>query len=152
MTNDNRTIHQGRNVKRFREMLGLKQEALADQLGGDWSQKKISMLESKEVIDATLLDELASALKVPSDAIKNFNEEAAFNVINNTFTSQDTSTLNAVNYYPTFYSMDEALVEIKSLKTEIKELLIQNNKLTEALLKEKDEKIALLQKVLEERR
>jgi DNA-binding XRE family transcriptional regulator len=40
MTNDKRTIHQGRNVKRFREMLGLKQEALADQLGGDWSQKE----------------------------------------------------------------------------------------------------------------
>jgi len=150
MTNDNRTIHQGRNVKRFREMLGLKQEALADQLGGDWSQKKISMLESKEVIEAALLDELASALKVPAEAIKNFNEETAVNIISNTFTEH--AILNGINYSPTFYSIDEALVEIKSLKTEIKELLIQNNKLTEALLKEKDDKIALLQKVLEERK
>jgi len=152
MTNDTRAVHQGRNVKRFREMLGLKQEALADQLGGDWTQKKISLLENKEVIDEVLLNELAAALKVPSEAIKNFNEEAAFNVINNTFTSQDTSTLNAVNYYPTFYSMDEALNEIKSLKTEIKELLIRNEKLTEALLKEKDEKITLLQKMLTDKK
>jgi DNA-binding XRE family transcriptional regulator len=35
-----KTIHQGRNIKRFREMLGIKQEALAHELGEDWSQKK----------------------------------------------------------------------------------------------------------------
>ena len=44
-----KTIHQGRNVKRFREMLGIKQEAMAFDLGDDWSQRKISMLEQKEV-------------------------------------------------------------------------------------------------------
>jgi transcriptional regulator with XRE-family HTH domain len=147
MTNDNRTIHQGRNVKRFREMLGLKQEALADQLGGDWSQKKISMLENKEIIDAASLDELSAALKVPAEAIKNFTEETAVNIISNTFTEH--AILNGINYNPTFYSMDEALSEIKSLKTEIKELLVRNEKLMEALLKEKDEKIALLQRVLD---
>jgi DNA-binding XRE family transcriptional regulator len=35
-------IHHGRNVKRFRDMLGMKQEALAIELGDDWNQKKIS--------------------------------------------------------------------------------------------------------------
>jgi len=40
-----KTIHKGRNVKRFREMLGLKQEALALELGGDWNQRKVSLLE-----------------------------------------------------------------------------------------------------------
>lgn len=44
-------IHQGRNVKRFREMLGIKQEALAYELGEDWNQKKISLLEQKEEIE-----------------------------------------------------------------------------------------------------
>jgi len=128
-------------------MLGLKQEALADQLGGDWSQKKISMLENKEIIDAASLDELSAALKVPAEAIKNFTEETAVNIISNTFTEH--AILNGINYNPTFYSMDEALSEIKSLKTEIKELLVRNEKLMEALLKEKDEKIALLQRVLD---
>ena len=42
-----KTIHQGRNVKRFREMLGIKQEALAFELGDDWNQKKISLRNRK---------------------------------------------------------------------------------------------------------
>ena len=58
MTNENRIVHQGRNVKRFREMLGLKQEALADQLGEEWSQKRISMLENKELIEDNVLQEI----------------------------------------------------------------------------------------------
>jgi len=59
-----KTIHQGRNVKRFREMLGIKQERLALELGDDWNQKKISMLEQKEVIEPDLLDQIAKVLKV----------------------------------------------------------------------------------------
>ena len=43
----NKKIHQGRNIKRFREMLGIKQDALAYELGEDWNQKKISLLEQK---------------------------------------------------------------------------------------------------------
>ncbi len=46
-----RKIHEGHNVKRFREMPGVKQEALAFELGDDWSQKKISLLEAKENIE-----------------------------------------------------------------------------------------------------
>jgi transcriptional regulator with XRE-family HTH domain len=139
MATDNHKIHQGRNVKRFREVLGMKQEALADQLGEDWSQKRISMLENKELIEDDILQELAKALKVPAEAIKNFNEETAFNAINNTFTSNDTSSINnGVNYYPTFNPFDE-LLRISNEKDE----------LYKALLKEKDEKIVLLQRFLD---
>ena len=81
----NERIHQGRNVKRFREMLGIKQEALAIELGDDWNQKKISLLEQKETIDDALLQQLAHALKIPADAIENFDEEQAVNVTANTF-------------------------------------------------------------------
>ena len=59
-----KTIHQGRNIKRFREMLSLKQEGLAYELGDDWNQKKISLLEQKEEIDDTLLEQVAKVLKV----------------------------------------------------------------------------------------
>jgi len=48
-------VHQGRNVKPFREMLGIKQEALAYNLGNDWNQKKISMLEQKDVNEGDIL-------------------------------------------------------------------------------------------------
>jgi transcriptional regulator with XRE-family HTH domain len=132
-----KSIHHGRNVKRFREMLGIKQEALAEQLGGDWSQKKISLLESKEVIENELLNELAKALKLPAESFKNFSEDAALNIISNTFTSQDTSTLNAINYYPTFNPFDK-LIEMQE----------KNEKLYEALLKSEREKVALLEKLL----
>lgn len=78
-------IHQGRNIKRFREMLGIKQEALAFDLGNDWNQKKISMLEQKDVIEQDLLKEISNILKIPVEAIQNFDEEQAINIISNTF-------------------------------------------------------------------
>ena len=75
-----KTIHEGRNIKRIREMLGIKQDALAGELGDDWNQKKISLLEQKESIEPPLLEEVARALKVPVEAIKNFDEEKANNI------------------------------------------------------------------------
>lgn len=131
-TDTNDKIHQGRNVKRFREMLGIKQEALASELGDDWNQKKISLLEQKETIEPNLLEQVANALKVPVDAIKNFDEKSALNIISNTFTSTDSSTLNAINYYPTFNPIDK-IVE-----------------LYDALVKSEKEKVELLQKRLDE--
>lgn len=123
-------IHQGRNVKRFREMLGIKQEALAYALGEDWNQKKISMLEQKEVIDSTILTQISSSLKIPVEAFQNFDEEQAVNVISNTFTSNDTSTINAINIQPTFNTVDK-MVE-----------------LYERLLQAEKDKVAYLEKLL----
>lgn len=123
-----KTIHQGRNVKRFREMLGIKQEALAIELGDDWNQRKVSLLEQKDVIEEELLSQVAKVLKVPVEAIKNFDEEAAINVIGNSY--HDNSTSN-VNYHCTFNPIDK-IVE-----------------LYEALVKSEKEKIELMQKILD---
>src|SRR5487761_2418608 len=100
----NSTIHHGRNIKRFREMMGLKQEALASELGADWNQKKISLLEQKESIEDPLLEEVSKVLKIPVDAIKNFDEEKAiFNIQNN----YEGSTSNfSGNYQCTFNPLD----------------------------------------------
>jgi len=137
-----KTIHQGRNVKRFREMWGIKQEALALELGDDWNQRKISLLEQKEEIEPELLGQLAKALKVPVEAIKNFTDEAAYNVIGNTVTTvNDNATGQLFQFNPTINPIDkliEAMDDIKKLYT--------------ALLKEKDEKIALLEKMLAEKK
>jgi hypothetical protein len=65
-----KTIHQGRNVKRFREMLGIKQEGLALELGDEWNQRKVSLLEQKEVIEQELLEQVAKVLKVPLRLLK----------------------------------------------------------------------------------
>ena len=80
-TGTNEKIHMGRNVKRFREMLSIKQEAFATELGDDWNQKKVSLLEQKETIEDDLLQQVAKVLKVPVEAIKSFDEEKAINII-----------------------------------------------------------------------
>jgi transcriptional regulator with XRE-family HTH domain len=121
-----KTIHQGRNVKRFREMLGVKQEALAFELGDDWSQKKISLLESKETIEPALLQQLSGALKIPVEAFENFDEEQAVNIIANTF--NDSAMLNAINNNPVFHPIEE-----------LKKLHEEKMALYERMLKEKDE-------------
>src|SRR5258707_555367 len=97
-------IHHGRNVKRFREMLGIKQEALAVEMGDDWTQRRISLLEAKEEIDAEVLDKVAKVLKVPAEAIKNFDEEAAINNIACNFNDHA-----SVNYKPVFNFVEKWL-------------------------------------------
>jgi transcriptional regulator with XRE-family HTH domain len=105
-----RKIHQGRNVKRFREMLGLKQEGLAMELGEDWTQRRVSLLEAKEEIEPELLEQVAKALKVPSEAIKNFDEEKAINIISNTVNNNDHASGNSLfNYYPTINPIDKII-------------------------------------------
>lgn len=128
-------VHEGRNVKRFREMLGIKQEALAYELGDDWNQKKISLLEQKEVIDHSLLQQVSAVLKIPVEAIQNFDEDQAVNIISNTF--NDNAMLNAVNHNPTFHPIDK-IVQLHEEKIE----------LYERMLKEKDEMMARLEKLL----
>jgi hypothetical protein len=54
-TRTNRTRHEGRNIKRFREMLAIKQGVLAIDLDEGWNQQKKSLLKQKETIDAPLL-------------------------------------------------------------------------------------------------
>ena len=66
-----KAVHEGRNVKCIREMLGVKQESLASALG--FNQQKISLLGQKETIELDILQEIANALKVPVEAIKNFD-------------------------------------------------------------------------------
>ena len=127
-------IHQGRNIKRFREMLGLKQDALAFELGDDWKQKKVSLLEAKETIDPDILEQVAKALKVSPDAIRNFNEEAAFNFINN-FNDNSVNHGPLNNYNCNFNPLDkvmelfERLLASEKEKTDLmKEILEKLNK------------------------
>ncbi|MDI1321422.1 MAG: XRE family transcriptional regulator [Algoriphagus sp.] len=138
----NEKIHHGRNIKRFREMMGIKQESLAFELGPDWSQKKVSLLEQKEEVEEELLRQVAEILKVPAEAIKSFNEEAVFNVISNTYNneSKDNSTLiaSSVNYQPNFNPLDKLLEQVE-----------ENKKLYERLLESEKEKVELLKRLLE---
>ena len=61
-----KTVHEGRNVKRIREILGIKQDTLANELG--LSQQAISALEQQEALDKDMLEKVAKALKVSTEA------------------------------------------------------------------------------------
>jgi len=128
-------IHQGRNVKRFREMLNIKQEALAYDLGEDWNQKKISMLEQKDVIEDNLLKQISGVLNIPVEAFKNFDEEQAINVIANTF--GDNACVGNPNSTFNFSPIEE-----------VKKLHEEKIILFERMLKEKDEMIARLEQLI----
>jgi len=131
-------IHEGRNVKRFREMLGIKQDALAYELGEDWNQKKVSMLEQKETIDETLLQQIAAVLKIPAEAIQNFDEERAINIISNTVNNNDNASGNSLfNYYPTINPIDQII-----------QLHEEKIVLYERMLKEKEEMMLRLEKLI----
>ena len=116
-------------------MLGIKQEALAYELGDDWNQKKISLLEQKEVIEDALLEQISKHLKVPAEAIKNFDEEAAIVNIQNNYegANSGSGTIgNNLNYHFCTFNPIDKIVE-----------------LYEAMVKSEKEKNELLQKILE---
>ncbi|MDE5492246.1 helix-turn-helix transcriptional regulator [Elizabethkingia meningoseptica] len=137
-TTPNHKIHQGRNIKRFREMLGIKQEALAYELGEDWNQQKVSLLEQKETIETPLLQQISAVLKIPVEAIQNFNEEQAVNIIANTFSLDNGSIFNAHNTNPVFNPI-EAVLKMHDEKIA----------LYERMIKEKDDMMARLEKLIE---
>ncbi|WP_294286889.1 helix-turn-helix transcriptional regulator [uncultured Chryseobacterium sp.] len=130
-------IHQGRNVKRFREMLGIKQEALAFDLGNDWNQKKISMLEQKEQIEDPLLQQISEVLRIPVEAFKNFDEEKTINVISN-ITFENCPQPSVVQYNPNFHPV-EKIIELHDEKIA----------LYERMLREKDDMMEKLQQLIQ---
>lgn len=89
--------HIGRNICRIRELRGMKQEALAQAIGV--SQQTVSNLEASQSLEEEKLIEVANALGVHSQAIKNFSEEGVINYFN---TFNDTVSEGVINYFNTF--------------------------------------------------
>lgn len=117
--------HIGRKISRIRELRGMKQEALAIELGV--SQQSVSNIEQSETLDEPTLAKVAEVLGVTPEGIKHFSEEAVFNIINNTF--KDNSANNN-NYFCTINPIDKIM------------------ELYERLLQAEKEKIAYLEKLL----
>jgi transcriptional regulator with XRE-family HTH domain len=118
--------HIGRKISRLRELRGMKQETLAEQLG--ISQQAVSKMEQSEQVEDLTLERVAKALGMSKEAIHKFSDEAAINYFNS---FHDNSTGAFQNYNCTFNPI-EKIVE-----------------LYDALLKSEKEKIALLEKVIE---
>ena len=126
MTTDTKINHIGRKIARIRELRGMKQETLAEELG--ISQQSVSALEKSETLEDKKLEEIAKALGVTKEGIENFSEESVLNIISNSF--HDQSALNAILHQPTFNPIDkvvelyERLVQAEKDKVEYLEKLL----------------------------
>ena len=136
---NNREGSDGMKVKRMREILKVKQSTLAAELGSDWNQKKISQLEDKEVIDDTLMQEIAHALKVPVEALRNFDENATVMNIQNNHAGSNVGSGSNSNYSNCSFNPMDKLMEV----------LEKNEKLYERLVQSEKEKVEMLQRLLE---
>jgi len=125
--------HIGRKISRIRELRDMKQEALAQALGTN--QQAISAIENSETIDEEKLIEVAKALGVTVEAIKNFSEEAAINYFNS-FTDTKNSNVNFGNHC-TFNPLDKLMETVE-----------ENKNLYERLLQAEKDKIEYLEKLL----
>jgi transcriptional regulator with XRE-family HTH domain len=134
MSTDTKPKHIGRNISRIRELRDMKQEALAMAIGT--TQQSISIIEGSESVDDEKLKAIAEALGVPAEVIRNFSEEAVFNIIGNT--ADNNSSI--VNLGCTFNPLDKLLESIE-----------ENKKLYHLLIQAEKEKVALLEKFLSEK-
>jgi len=113
----------------------MKQEALAQAIGTN--QQSISIIEGSESVDDEKLKKIAEALGVPAEVIRNFSEEAVFNIMGNTY-HNDSSSIK--NHNCTFNPLDKLI-----------EIIEKNEKLYERLVESEKEKVALLEKLLDKK-
>ncbi len=114
--------HIGRKISRIRELRDMKQEALAQAMGTN--QQAISLIENSETIDEEKLVEVAKALGVTPEAIKNFSEDAVINYFNNFY---EHSSGYVGNHYCTFNPLDK-LVEAYEENKKLYERLLEAEK------------------------
>ena len=124
--------HIGRKISRIRELKDMKQEALAQALGTN--QQSISAMENSETIEDEKLLQVAKALGVSPEAIKNFTEENMINYFNSFYDNSSTQG-NSFNQgmYATFNPLDKVVELYERLVLAEKE----KNEYLEKLLKEK---------------
>lgn len=91
-------MHLGRKISRIREIRGIKQEVIAQELG--ISQQAVSRLEQSEVIEDEVLVKIGKVLGVTSEAIKNFNEDSVTNYFNNFHDSSSGDFRNHCTFNP----------------------------------------------------
>jgi transcriptional regulator with XRE-family HTH domain len=136
-------IHHGRNLKGIRNALDISQDQLAEKLGEAWNQQRISDLEGKERIEDELLGRVADALKVPVDAIRNYTPEALITYVQNNHLDAHANTGQIGQNYNTctFNPLDKFVEQVE-----------KNERLYQELLKSEREKIALLERMLAEKK
>ena len=135
-----KNTHHGHAIKRFRHTLGIKQEALAAEMG--LSQALISTYEQRKVLNDDVIERFAKALNVAPELIKDLEEDPVTVIIeNNTFEKGN----NNVGYVTDNTITNDPIEQILELNKE-------KTALYERMLELEKEKSALLEKLLEDRK
>ena len=108
------TLHIGRKISRIRELRGMKQEALAQELG--ISQQAVSKIEQSAEVEEEALGKIAKILGVTVEGLKHFTEDSVFNNINN---FHDNSIQNNFNPIEKVIELYERLLASEREKVEI---------------------------------
>lgn len=133
--NTTKPNHIGRKISRIRELRNMKQEALAQAMGTN--QQAISILENSEVVEDEKLAEVAKALGVTVEAIKNFSEENVINYFNNFYDNSSGGNGIFNPTHCTFNPLDKLMESVE-----------ENKKLYERLLQAEKEKVSYLEMLL----
>lgn len=120
--------HVGRNLQRIRVYLGMKQEALAADLGVN--QQVISKIEKQEEIEEGLLTKIAEVLGVSTEVIKDFDvEKTIFNISHHNY--RDANIAEEATTYAIVQQINplEKIVELyeRLLKSEQEKIEILKN-------------------------
>jgi len=130
-----KNTHHGHAIKRIRHTLGIKQEALAVDMG--ISQAQISAYEQKKIIDNNMIEKFAKTLNVTPECIKQLEEDPVTVIIeNNTFQKGSAAGINTIHNNPIKHIL-ELNKEMKSLYERMLELEKEKNALLEKLLKDR---------------
>lgn len=135
-------VNQGANVRKLRQIMGMKQETLAEML--QTTQRVISRIEQRKVIADDTLEKIANALNVSPKIIQELEENPLSLIIeNNTF--KDGSYMGnggMIENNQQIHSLDK-IVEMNKETTALYErmLTIEKEKtaLLEQLLRKKNE-------------
>lgn len=118
----------GLNVRRWREWRGINQDVLAEKVGV--SQATFSSYEKKEKLETETIEKIAKALDVPVEAITEVGNDNSINIISGTWHDNSGTIINN----PTFNPLDKVI------------------ELYERLLKAEQDKVAMLQEIIKDKK
>lgn len=118
-----KTMHLGRKISRLRELRGIRQEALAAELG--ITQQAISKLEASEIVSDETLEKVGNVLGLSAEAIRNFNEESIFQIISNTYHDNSSSVQYNFNPIDKIVELYERLVQAEKDRADALEKVLK---------------------------
>jgi len=154
-------VHQGRNIRFFRNAKDMKQEDFAERIG--MTQPFVVKIEKQSIIDETMLAKCAEALGISVEMIKEFEPEKMFSGFTCNFDKientngaifsilKDGSSSTPTNhYYPIekIMELNKQNAELTQKNADLYERMLQSEKEKNAFL---EEKVAFLEKMLAEK-